>query len=73
MEATSFCAGVRHKRYSGQLEIASDQYQKAISKINGNDNIKNGMSKSKSILKKSQFLKFQFVLELNYHKKSFEP
>jgi hypothetical protein len=22
MEATSFCAGVRHKRYSGQQEIA---------------------------------------------------
>jgi hypothetical protein len=40
MGAASFFAGVRHKRYSGQLEIASDQYQKAISKINGNVNIK---------------------------------
>ena len=24
METASFCAGVRHKRYSGQLEIASN-------------------------------------------------
>jgi hypothetical protein len=23
MEAASFCGGVRHKRYSGQLEIAA--------------------------------------------------
>ena len=25
MEAASFCGGVRHKRYSGQLEIASNK------------------------------------------------
>jgi hypothetical protein len=26
METASFCAGVRHKRYSGQQEIAPEKY-----------------------------------------------
>ena len=53
MAAASFCAGVRHKRYSEQLEVASDQWQKsmAISKINGNVNIKKAMEKANQFQK----------------------
>nr|WP_294926604.1 hypothetical protein [uncultured Flavobacterium sp.] len=31
METASFYGGVHHKRYSGQQEIAPEEYQKSIS------------------------------------------
>jgi hypothetical protein len=34
MGAASFCGGVRHKRYSGQLEIAPENFYSLLKKLN---------------------------------------